>query len=53
MCHGPGLNNRRGSRDIDADRTGILPATILNERYAAGKLTREQYFEQKSDIAAA
>jgi len=28
-------------------------ATILNERYAAGKLTREQYLEQKSDIAAA
>ncbi|WP_231739317.1 SHOCT domain-containing protein [Novosphingobium sp. FSW06-99] len=26
---------------------------ILKERYAAGKLTREQYLEQKSDIAAA
>ena len=28
-------------------------ADILNERYARGELTREQYLEQKSDIAAA
>ena len=26
---------------------------ILKERYAAGKLTREQYLEMKADIAAA
>ena len=28
-------------------------ATILKERYAAGELTRTQYLEMKSDIAAA
>jgi putative membrane protein len=27
--------------------------SILNERYAAGELTRAQYLELKSDIAAA
>ncbi|AYJ84567.1 SHOCT domain-containing protein (plasmid) [Sphingomonas paeninsulae] len=27
-------------------------ASILNERYAAGELTRAQYLELKSDIAA-
>lgn len=26
-------------------------ATILNERYASGELTRAQYLEMKSDIA--
>lgn len=28
-------------------------AAILNERYAAGELTRDQYREMKGDIAAA
>jgi len=35
------------------DRAGRRDAVaILNERYASGELTRAQYLERKSDIAA-
>jgi len=35
------------------DRSGRRDAAaILNERYASGELTRAQYLERKSDIAA-
>ncbi len=42
----------RAHRKLDGP-PGRDAASILNERYAAGELTRAQYLELKSDIAAA
>lgn len=41
----------RAHRKVDGPPTRDAIA-ILNERYAAGELTRPQYLELKSDIAA-
>lgn len=40
----------RARRKVDG-APGRSAAAILNERYAAGELTRVQYLELKSDIA--
>jgi putative membrane protein len=42
----------RAHRKVDRSATKDA-ATILKERYAGGELTRTQYLEVKSDIAAA
>ncbi|WP_010219601.1 hypothetical protein [Sphingomonas sp. PAMC 26621] len=42
----------RAHRKVDGSPRRDAGA-ILNERYAAGELTRDQYLEVKSDIAAA